>query len=161
MPWIESPLKGIDEESHVFSQRHEASVLELFFDLFFVANLATFTTYHAITDWTGVLAYIGFFVIIWATWFQVTLHDTRFARDTIYERLCKAIQMISFVGFAVVSKEFAPGTADANAMVSDSTYITALDFCLQELEFSTSHLGLVYNKDLVGCTIWCRYIICS
>lgn len=30
----------------IFRKQHEASSLELFFDLFFVANLATFTTYH-------------------------------------------------------------------------------------------------------------------
>jgi low temperature requirement protein LtrA len=34
-------------------------MIELFFDLFFVANLATFTAYHEITDGESVLAYIG------------------------------------------------------------------------------------------------------
>lgn len=33
-----------------FKHRHEASTIELFYDLFFVANLATFTNNHEIVD---------------------------------------------------------------------------------------------------------------
>lgn len=50
-------LKGKKFKS--FHVRHEASMLELFFDLFFVANLATFTAYHEITTSSNVAAYIG------------------------------------------------------------------------------------------------------
>ncbi|KAL1652785.1 hypothetical protein SLS61_004767 [Didymella pomorum] len=100
-PIIESPLEGADQENLVFSQRHEANSVELFFDLFFVANLATFTAYHSISDNDYLLAYIGFFGILWATWFQITLHDVRFARDSIYERACKTLQFIAFVGLAL------------------------------------------------------------
>jgi hypothetical protein len=32
VPWLESPLQGADEEERVFSQRHEANTLELFFE---------------------------------------------------------------------------------------------------------------------------------
>lgn len=35
----------------IFRKQHEASTLELFFDLFFVANLAIFTAKSAHTDW--------------------------------------------------------------------------------------------------------------
>ena len=45
-----------------FAQRHEAHPIELFFDLFFVANLATFTAYHSIVDRASFLAYIGKFL---------------------------------------------------------------------------------------------------
>ncbi|KAF2873140.1 bacterial low temperature requirement A protein-domain-containing protein [Massariosphaeria phaeospora] len=109
-PWIESPLTGADHEHLVFSQRHEANHVELFFDLFFVANLATFTTYHSVTDSDYLIAYIGFFGVLWSSWFQVTLHDVRFARDCIYERFCKAIQFIVFVGLALVGSSFNPGS---------------------------------------------------
>ncbi|KAJ8114112.1 hypothetical protein OPT61_g3926 [Boeremia exigua] len=112
-PLIESPLAGADQENLVFSQRHEANTVELFFDLFFVANLATFTAYHSISDLNYLLAYIGFFGILWATWFQITLHDVRFARDSIYERVCKTIQFIAFVGLALVGSSFNP-TGDKN-----------------------------------------------
>lgn len=113
VPWIESPLVGADEEELVFHQRHEANTVELFFDLFFVANLATFTAYHSITDHSALLGYIGFFAIIWCSWFQVTLHDVRFARDSVYERMCKLLQMIIFVGFALVGSKFDPTTKEA------------------------------------------------
>jgi hypothetical protein len=44
VPWIDDPMKGAGHgDTIVFHQRHEADTIELFFDLFFVANLATFT----------------------------------------------------------------------------------------------------------------------
>lgn len=60
VPWIENPCKGADVQELVFHQRHEANTVELFFDLFFVANLATFTAYHSITDDYALYAYIGY-----------------------------------------------------------------------------------------------------
>jgi low temperature requirement protein LtrA len=110
VPWIKNPLQGVDKEHLVFAPRREASTLELFFDLFFVANLATFTAYHSITDHSSLFAYIGFFAIIWSSWYLFSLHDIRFAHDSIYERFCKTVQMISFVGFSLVGSAFAPGT---------------------------------------------------
>lgn len=115
---IESPLQGADHEKLVFSQRHEANTVELFFDLFFVANLATFTTYHSVTSYDYLVAYIGFFGILWSSWFQVTLHDVRFARDSIYERVCKTIQFIVFVGLALVGSGFNPADHTSNNTVS-------------------------------------------
>lgn len=117
-PIIESPLEGADHENLVFSQRHEANSVELFFDLFFVANLATFTAYHSITDIDYLLAYIGFFGILWSSWFQITLHDVRFARDSLYERCCKTIQFIVFVGLALVGSAFNPAGDKADNQVS-------------------------------------------
>ncbi|CAI6261960.1 unnamed protein product [Periconia digitata] len=114
VPWIESPLVGADQNDLVFSQRHEANTLELFFDLFFVANLATFTTYHSVTDNDYLIAYVSFFGILWSCWFQVTLHDVRFARDSLYERACKVIQLIVFVGLALVGSSFSPSGPDAD-----------------------------------------------
>jgi low temperature requirement protein LtrA len=54
-------MKGAKAGENVFGQRHEADTIELFFDLFFVANLATFTAYHSILDLGSLAAYIGFF----------------------------------------------------------------------------------------------------
>ena len=108
---------GADEAELVFHQRHEANTVELFFDLFFVANLATFTAYHTITGKRSLFAYIGFFAILWATWFQTTLHDVRFARDCIYERVCKTIQFIGMVGLALVGSAFEPSQAKGNNLV--------------------------------------------
>ncbi|KAK4235556.1 bacterial low temperature requirement A protein-domain-containing protein [Achaetomium macrosporum] len=110
VPWIQNPLQGVDKEHLVFAPRHEASTLELFFDLFFVANLATFTAYHSIIDHSSLFAYVGFFAIIWVTWFHTVLYDVRFENDSIYSRACKTVIMIAFVGFALVGSAFAPGT---------------------------------------------------
>ncbi|KAL2131420.1 hypothetical protein VTI74DRAFT_5131 [Chaetomium olivicolor] len=114
VPWIQNPLQGVDKEHLVFAPRHEASTLELFFDLFFVANLATFTAYHYIVDHSSLFAYIGFFAIIWVTWFHTVLHDVRFENDSIYSRACKTVIMVVFVGFALVGSAFAPGTAEGS-----------------------------------------------
>lgn len=60
LPWIVSPLEGLQgREFKAFHVRHEASLIELFFDLFFVANLATFTAVHEITNGATARAYIG------------------------------------------------------------------------------------------------------
>jgi low temperature requirement protein LtrA len=58
--WVVDPLEGLrGKEFKSFHVRHEASMIELFFDLFFVANLATFTTYHEITGSATLYYYIG------------------------------------------------------------------------------------------------------
>lgn len=41
-----------DSDIPIFKEHHESSVVELFYDLFFVANLATFTANHDIVDKT-------------------------------------------------------------------------------------------------------------
>jgi hypothetical protein len=137
LPWICSPLKYIDNHSR-FHLRDESSPMELFFDLFFVANLATFTANHSIVDERSLYAYIGFFIIIWATWFQVTLHDVRFALDSFYERVCKTVQLIIFVTFALVGANFF-----SNDVAGDNHVVR---FPLQSfLLCGRSHLTFLYR----------------
>ena len=47
------PPEIIDPDVPVLKRAHEASTIQLFFDLFFVANLTTFTSLHEIDTWTG------------------------------------------------------------------------------------------------------------
>jgi low temperature requirement protein LtrA len=115
VPWVEDPTHCLPEKG-VFAQRHESSTLELFFDLFFVANLATFTHHHTILDGNSLAAYAGFFSIIWLTWFQITLHDVRFSQDSVLDRGCKIFQMLCFIGFALAGAHFAPGSKEADNM---------------------------------------------
>jgi low temperature requirement protein LtrA len=141
-PFIESPLVGADHEQLVFSQRHEANSVELFFDLFFVANLATFTAYHSITDGDYLLGYMGFFGILWSCWFQITLHDVRFARDSLYERVCKTVQFIVFVGLALVGSQFNPANAKGKGNNTVSCFcqilsITRLTECRTSAYYAT------------------------
>lgn len=44
----ETRLHHADADAPIFKHRHEASPIDLFYDLFFVANLATFTANHEI-----------------------------------------------------------------------------------------------------------------
>ncbi|KAL4802957.1 nineteen complex-related protein 2-domain-containing protein [Aspergillus unguis] len=103
---IETPIDEKDGVPPHLYRRSDATPIELFFDLFFVANLSTFTATHEINnveDLTVVLAlgaYIGFLGVIWFTWLQLTMFDIRFARDSLFERICKAMQLGIMVGFA-------------------------------------------------------------
>jgi len=47
-------------------------------------------------------------------WYHITLYDVRFAHDSIYERVFKTLQMITFVAFALVGSNFKPATKGAN-----------------------------------------------
>lgn len=60
LPWIMSPLEGLQgREFKAFHVRHEASLVELFFDLFFIANLTTFIAVHEITNGATARASVG------------------------------------------------------------------------------------------------------
>jgi hypothetical protein len=112
VPWFVSPFKAWNENLGSFSPRHEASILELFFDLFFVANLATFTQYHAITSMYNFWSYIAFFFVLWTTWFHISCFDARFAADSVWERTCKALHFCCFAAFALVGYKFQPVAPD-------------------------------------------------
>ena len=84
-----------------FKHHHESSTVELFYDLFFVANLATFTVNHEIVDGDSLKNYLGFFTILWFTWLETSLFDVRFATDSVFNRVCKAISFGVMTGFAI------------------------------------------------------------
>ena len=65
-------------------------------------------------------AYIGFLGIIWFTWLQVTLFDIRFARDSVFERVCKAVQLGAMVGFASAGSRFSTRVQEENAWAFQS-----------------------------------------
>ena len=46
----EKDHESVDPEEPVLKRAHEASTIQLFYDLFFVANLTTFTQVHEIDD---------------------------------------------------------------------------------------------------------------
>jgi low temperature requirement protein LtrA len=92
-----------------FHRHAEATTAELFYDLFFVANLTTFTSMLEINDSKSLTAYIGFFSLLWLTWYQVSLYDVRFSADSVFERTAKAIHFGVMVGFAVIGPQWKPG----------------------------------------------------
>ncbi|KAL4752103.1 hypothetical protein BDW72DRAFT_202517 [Aspergillus terricola var. indicus] len=97
---IETPIDEKDGVPPHLYRRSDATPIELFFDLFLVANLSTFTATHEINNVEALVTYIGFLGVIWFTWLQVMMFDIRFARDSLFERICKAMQLGIMVGFA-------------------------------------------------------------
>jgi hypothetical protein len=88
------PFENSDCELHdspAFHRHAEATTAELFYDLFFVANLTTFTSNLEINDSHSLTKYIGFFALLWLTWYQVSLYDVRFSADSVFERVAKGI----------------------------------------------------------------------
>jgi hypothetical protein len=49
LPWIASPIDN-DEDPPQLYRHPDSTPIELFFDLFFVANLSTFTDTHEINN---------------------------------------------------------------------------------------------------------------
>ncbi|KAB8266268.1 nineteen complex-related protein 2-domain-containing protein [Aspergillus pseudonomiae] len=121
IPFIETPIDG--NHGTRLHRHFDATPIELFFDLFFVANLSTFTATHEIHNVEALGAYIGFLGVIWFTWLQVTLFDIRFARDSIFERTCKAIQLAAMVGFASAGTRFTTRVKDENVWAFQSLSI--------------------------------------
>jgi hypothetical protein len=99
------------DQMPAFHRYEEATTQELFFDLFFVANLTTFTSLKEINDSSSLRAYIGFFAFLWLTWFSNSLYDVRFTIDCIFERCAKLVHFGVMVGFAVVGPAWEPGKA--------------------------------------------------
>ncbi|KAI9719986.1 MAG: hypothetical protein M1812_003111 [Candelaria pacifica] len=153
IPWIASPLKYADGDNLHFYRHEDATTIELFFDLFFVANLTTFTAVHEINDHKSLLSYIGFFAIIWGTWLQVALFDVRFALDSIFERVCKVIQLATMVGFASVGSQFAPEVIDQNFRAFQTMSILLLiNRGLLVIQYST--VAVLISKKHKGALIF-------
>ncbi|KAL2811756.1 bacterial low temperature requirement A protein-domain-containing protein [Aspergillus granulosus] len=93
-------------ENPQFEHYEATSNLQLFFDLFFVANLASFTAVHEINSRDTLASYIGFICVLWFTWCQVTLYDVRFATDSLFERIAHGCHFGVMVGLAVIGPNF-------------------------------------------------------
>ncbi|KAI0128964.1 hypothetical protein BJ170DRAFT_355338 [Xylariales sp. AK1849] len=91
-----------------FCKNEAATTFELFYDLWFVANLSIFSSVHDITSEEALLSYIGYYVLLWTTWLMTTMYDVRFTADSVLERCCKAVHLGVMVGFAVIGTSFEP-----------------------------------------------------
>ncbi|EFR00450.1 hypothetical protein MGYG_03452 [Nannizzia gypsea CBS 118893] len=90
----------------VLKKNHEATTMELFYDLFFVATLAIFHATHEINTSASVKSYIAFITILWFCWLQAALFDIRFYTDSIVSRTFKALHLGIMTGLAVLSVNF-------------------------------------------------------
>ncbi|KXT12291.1 hypothetical protein AC579_5651 [Pseudocercospora musae] len=87
----------------------ETTHAELFYDLFFVANLAVFTYIHSVTDERTLEQYICFVCVLWFSWYQVTLYDVRFAVDCVANIVWRAFHFGVMMGFAATGPMFKLG----------------------------------------------------
>ncbi|KAG5290825.1 hypothetical protein I7I50_00694 [Histoplasma capsulatum G186AR] len=143
VPWIASPLDNTDGGHPRLNHHTDSTPIELFFDLFFVANLSTFTATREINNLEALWSYIGFLSIIWFTWFQVALFDIRFAQDSIFERICKALQLATMVGFASTGSGFATQVRDENVWAFLSlSILLACSRLLLSVEYSIASIFL-------------------
>ncbi|CAD6443795.1 2a9b570c-7041-41a4-adcf-290909a1c915 [Sclerotinia trifoliorum] len=93
-------------ETPEFRRYEETTNMELFYDLFFVANLTTFNDVHDVNEIDALKSYAGFFCILWFLWLQVSLYDVRFVTDSVLERIGKACQFGVMIGLAIVGPDF-------------------------------------------------------
>ncbi|PGG99446.1 hypothetical protein AJ79_08520 [Helicocarpus griseus UAMH5409] len=146
VPLIKSPLDETDKERPHLYHHADSTPIELFFDLFFVANLSTFTATHEINNLEALWSYVAFLSIIWFTWLQIMLFDIRFAQDSIFERLCKALQLATMVGFASTGSGFATRIRDENIWAFRSlTILLACSRFLLSIEYSIA-ASFLYGK---------------
>ncbi|OAX83221.1 hypothetical protein ACJ72_02421 [Emergomyces africanus] len=151
VPWISSPLEKTDEEHPRLNHHTDSTSIELFFDLFFVANLSTFTATHEINNLEALWSYVGFLSIIWFTWLQVALFDIRFAQDSIFERIFKAFQLATMVGFASTGSGFATQVRDENVWAFRSlSILLACSRLLLSVEYSIAAIFLYHPMKLAS-----------
>ncbi|KAJ9635620.1 hypothetical protein H2204_005794 [Knufia peltigerae] len=98
-----------DNELPRFRYHHESSTIELFYDLFLVANLTSFTADHEIINGQSLRNYVGFFTIVWFTWLETSLFDVRFATESVFTRICKAIAFAAMTGIAACGANYNTG----------------------------------------------------
>ncbi|KAI0900069.1 hypothetical protein F4806DRAFT_454954 [Annulohypoxylon nitens] len=113
-----------------FSKPEAATNFELFYDLWFVANLNVFTSIHDISDFWRFTSFIGYIVLLWTTWGLTTLYDVRFTADSIWERCCKAVHLGVMIGFAEIGTSFDPDDQIVSIFRTMSLFLAVSRFVL-------------------------------
>ncbi|UNI13482.1 hypothetical protein JDV02_000225 [Purpureocillium takamizusanense] len=119
-----------DEDLPRLRRYEEPTLLEIFFDLFFAANYNVFSDTQQVTNHAKFKAFVGYFCLLWLTWFLVTLFDVRFVTDSIFSRVTRAIQLGVLVGFAVVAPKFNPSNQHRDTMRAMSLILMISRLCL-------------------------------
>ncbi|KJK73990.1 hypothetical protein H634G_10721 [Metarhizium anisopliae BRIP 53293] len=113
-----------------FHRYEEPTLLEIFYDLFFAANYNVFNDTQQVTGQTKFKASVGYFCLLWLTWFQVALFDVRYVTDSLFARATRAIQLGVLVGFVVVAPKFNPKDQDLDTMRAMSLILCFSRACL-------------------------------
>ncbi|KAM7192565.1 hypothetical protein V8F20_008774 [Naviculisporaceae sp. PSN 640] len=159
---------GVDQDSEASRlENSEPHNLMLLYDLFFAANMTAFSGIQDTTTTERLVAYIGYFSVLWFLWLNVMLFDVRFVADSILERILRAIHLGAMVGVSVVAPQYDPSnqiketfqTFSIILMISRLTlaaqygiamYLRRDDseagigyFCKQALDKKTKRTGLI------------------
>ncbi|KJZ71138.1 hypothetical protein HIM_09492 [Hirsutella minnesotensis 3608] len=110
--------KYTEEEDEIpdLIRHEEPTLLELLVDVFLAANLNIFAETQKVTSVERFKGFIGYFCLLWLTWFLVTIFDVCFVTDSIFARVTRAIQLGVLVGFVVVAPNFDPMDLDSSTM---------------------------------------------
>ncbi|KAI1460386.1 hypothetical protein F4805DRAFT_417368 [Annulohypoxylon moriforme] len=124
-----NPKEG-SRDTPIFYKPEAATNFELFYDLWFVANLNVFTSIHDISDFSRFTSFIGYIVLLWTTWGLTTLYDVRFTADSIWERCCKAVHLGVMIGFAEIGTSFDPDDQIVSIFRTMSLFLAVSRFVL-------------------------------
>lgn len=72
---------------------------------FSVSSISPTSLMNHLTCCLALSNYMGFFAILWTTWFHISMYDVRFYVDSIFTRICKFLCfgiMVSFVGLSAM-----------------------------------------------------------
>ncbi|KAF9772040.1 hypothetical protein IL306_010303 [Fusarium sp. DS 682] len=113
-----------------FQKHEDASLLELFYDLFFAANYTVFCETQGVNSHERFKAYVGYFSVLWITWLTTSLYDVRFVTDSLFERAARGVHLGVMVGFAVVAPKFTPNEQNMKTMRTMSLILMVSRLCL-------------------------------
>lgn len=138
----------------LFQRHEESTTIELFYDLFFVANLANFSSIHEIQTVKTLTSYVGFFCVLWFTWCLTSMYDIRFVSDSLLSRIAKGVHLGIMVGLAVSGPKFQTDsqTVELRVMGTLSGFhceTSKLTIDLQALVLMVSRLALAAQYFLV------------
>ncbi|KAF4335948.1 bacterial low temperature requirement a [Fusarium beomiforme] len=119
-----------EDDCPQFQKHEDASLLELFYDLFFAANYTVFCETQGVNSHERFKAYVGYFSVLWITWLTTSLYDVRFVTDSLFERAARGVHLGVMVGFAVVAPKFTPSEQNMKTMRTMSLILMVSRLCL-------------------------------
>ncbi|CAH0055874.1 unnamed protein product [Clonostachys solani] len=142
---IEKPFEqNLDSEipgQVTFIRRDAASSIELFYDLWFVANLAVFSASNPITEMAKLKVFTAYFVLLWTTWFVTTVYMARFEHDSIWARIGFTFHLASIIGFTIL------GIGLSNKVLLPSVIrITSITMAFSRFTLATQYIVLFYQS---------------
>ncbi|KAG6014584.1 hypothetical protein E4U54_005072 [Claviceps lovelessii] len=134
---------GSDTCCPLFRRYTEPTLLEIFYDLYFAATYVVYSETLQVTDEPKFKASVGYFCLLWLTWFEVALFDVRFVTDSIFARITRAIQLGVLVGFVVVAPAFRP--SDDSGHGHETMRDMSLILCFSRACLAVEYASTLWN----------------